>query len=139
MAEETPEAESPVKETLETPVPSVTETEQKTPETPVDTGKQDGLPEEASDRTKHEFDKVQSQLREEPQRREALESAFKSIQEQSKPEETKLAPIYTADGYIDESAMAQRDRLLIQATDELNQTKKELAKKIIGIIPTKIQ
>lgn len=62
-------------------------TAEQTPTTQVD-----GLPESASDRTKSEFDKLRNDLREERERREALESAFKTIQ----PKEATQAdePIY---------------------------------------------
>ena len=74
--------EAPVKETPEAPMPSV---EQKTPE-PQEV--KEGLPEDASERTRHEFEKVQMQLREERQRREAIESAFRAMQ----PKQPEVVP-----------------------------------------------
>ena len=76
---------------------------------------QDGLPENASDRTRHEFDKLQSQLREERSRRETVEAAFRSMQPKEQPAQG-LAPIVDPDtGYINDSAVAERDRLTQEA------------------------
>lgn len=111
MADEPQQAkETPVTDTQVTPTPSV---EQKTPDV-VEETKQDGLPQEASDRTKSRFDELTSQLREERQRREAVESAFRSMQ--PKQPAQGFTPIIDPDtGYLNESALAERDKMLLEA------------------------
>jgi hypothetical protein len=73
----------------ETPA-SAQAVEQKTPETEK---VKDGLPEEVSERTRGEFEKLQTQLREERQARERVESAYTTLI-QPKKEEPKEVPIY---------------------------------------------
>src|SRR5947209_1256085 len=111
MPEDTPQAEqTPVNETQEPAVPTG---EQKIVEPAASTQvSEDGLPDTASDRTKHEFEKLRNDLREERQKREAVESAFKSMQ--PKQPAQGLSPIIDPDtGYLNESALAERDKLLI--------------------------
>lgn len=123
MVDDQQAQETPVTETQESPMPSE---EQKTPETPevqqevpqkeasVETKSEDGLPEEASERTKKEFDKLQKQLRDERTRREMLESKFQSMQ----PKKTELPPVYDREtGLLDERALSERDRLILEAQE----------------------
>jgi len=112
MAEDTKakvQKDEPVTETQEAPMPSE---EQKTTDVPAEAETQDGLPDEASDRTKHEFDKLNTQFREERQRREALEAAFSTLQ----PKQAAPAPIYDPDtGYIDPNVLTDVQRRAIEA------------------------
>jgi hypothetical protein len=109
MAEDNTQAvQEPVSETQVAPTPSA---EQKTPEV-VEQTKQDGLPEDASDRTKSRFEELTSQLKEERQRREAVESAFKALQ----PKEVAPEPIYDPNtGYVNENALTDIQRRVIEA------------------------
>lgn len=124
MPEDTPQAEqTPVTETQDAPMPSA---EQQTTEVVVET-KQDGLPENASDRTKHEFEKLRSDLREERQRRETVEAAFRSMQ--PKQPAQGLAPIVDPDtGYLNESALAERDKMLIEAQQRATKAEQAVQK-----------
>lgn len=86
--------ETPVNDTQVAPTPSAV---QQTTEQVVDTTVSDGLPESASDRTRARVQEVlgkaemfEQELRVERQRREALESAFKSMQ----PKVGAPEPIY---------------------------------------------
>jgi len=112
MAEDTRadvQQDTPVNDTQESAVPTE---EQKITEPVVESKVTDGLAEDASDRTKVEFDKVQSQLREERQRREALESAFKSMQTQPATQE----PIYDPNtGLLNEQVFSDTQRRAIEA------------------------
>ena len=109
MAEDTQaqvQQDAPVTETPETPMPSV---EQKTAEPDKVS---DGLPEDASERTKAEFDKIQGELRGERQRREALEGAFKAMQTQPAAPE----PIYDPNtGLLDEQRLNDVQRRAYEA------------------------
>lgn len=117
MDENTPQAEeTPVIETQEPAMPTG---EQKTSEPSV----QDGLPEGTSDRTTREFEKLRMDLREERQRREALEGAFKTLQ----PKEETQTPIYDPDtGYLDGSALTVLQQEAKEARIEAQKTKEEL-------------
>lgn len=121
MVDDQQAEQSVVTETPPSPVPSE---EQKTPESSV--GQQDapqevsadqkpveeGLPTEAKDRTKREFEKLQRQLREERMARERLESRFRSMQ----PKAPELPPVYDPEtGLLNEQALSQRDRLTQEA------------------------
>ena len=95
MAEDTKGKKEPEKETQEAPVPSA---EQKIPSSEVvgeeagetqvtpQEAKEGALPEEASERTKREFEKLREQVREERTRREYFEAVFSSMQPQKQPE-----------------------------------------------------
>ena len=99
MTENTKAKKEPEKITQAAPVPSaeqkIAEPEAKGGEvgaaqvTPPET-KGEALPEEASERTKQEFEKLQEKLREERARREYLEVVFQSMQPQKQPE---VAPV----------------------------------------------
>lgn len=119
MAEDTQQAvQEPVNETQVAPTPSA---EQQTPEV-VDETKQDGLPEGASERTATRFEELTGQLREERQRREALEGAFKAMQ----PKEAAPEPIYDPNtGYVNEQVLTDIQRRSIEA--EQRATKAEQA------------
>jgi hypothetical protein len=114
MAEDTQVAKTPVTQTQETATPTVQDVksiEQKTPETPVNTESQDGLPVEASERTRarvqevlKEKDQYLSELKEERQRREQLEKAFASMTQPKQPNQQK--PIVDpVTGLIDEAEL----------------------------------
>jgi len=109
MAEDTQAqvpTDAPVTETPESAMPTE---EQKTAEPDKVS---DGLPEDASERTKAEFDKVQGELREERRRREALEGAFKSMQTQPAAQE----PIYDPNtGLLNEQVFTDTQRRAIEA------------------------
>lgn len=100
----------PVNDTQEVAVPT---TEQKTSEPVVEQQvTESGLPNEASERTKHEFEKLQTQLHEERRRREAVENAFKSMQ----PAKTEtVAPLYDENGYLNEQALTDVQQRAIAA------------------------
>ena len=83
MTEDTQGVETPENETQDSATPTE---EQKTVETSNEVAT-DELPKEASDRTKERFDELTSQLREERQRREALEGAFKTLKPETQPEQ----------------------------------------------------
>lgn len=112
MAEDTKAQTVPVNETPAAPMPSA---EQQTTEPNVSQTSvtEDGLPTEASERTKHEFDKLQGQLREERQRREAAESAFKSLQPKK---EVSMPALYDPNtGYLNEQALTDVQKRAYEA------------------------
>ncbi len=118
MTDEPKAQETPVKETQDAAMPA---TEQKTPsstegapaqEVPQQT-KEEGLPESASERTKREFDKLQTQLREERTRREAVEAAFQSMQPKSQP-----PPVYDPEtGMLNEQVLTDVQRSAYEAKE----------------------
>lgn len=112
MAEDTQQAiKTPVKDTQEVAVPT---TEQKTSEPVVEqVVTESGLPDSASDRTKHEFDKLREDLRGERQRREAVESAFKSMQPAKTETITPLVDPET--GYLNEEGLTDLQKRTIAA------------------------
>lgn len=107
--------EEPVKETPESPMPSE---EQKTPE-PIEVKPPEvteGLPEDAKERTKQEFEKMREKLREERTRREYLETVFNSMQ--TKKAEPEITPIYDpSTGLLDEKALTDVQRRTVAAED----------------------
>lgn len=122
MVDDQQAQETPVTETQEAPMPSA---EQQTPETQevtqdapqegsVKPESGEGLPEEAKDRTKKEFEKLKRDLYNERMRREQLESRFQSMQ----PKAPALPPVYDPEtGLLNEQALSQRDRLTQEALD----------------------
>lgn len=108
MDEDTRAIETPEKETQDSPMPSE---EQKTSEPEAQPQiAENELPIEAKERTRHEFDKLQQQLREERQRREALEGAFSTLKPQEQQTQV-VEPIYDPEtGYIDPNALEAMDR-----------------------------
>jgi len=118
-----------VKDTQESPMPSE---EQKTEEAPtveedapkeVSTQKTEGLPEDAKERTKREFDKLRKELRDERERREYVEKVFTSLQpKQSKAE---LKPLIDPEtGLFNSQAQMERDRLLQEAQERAERAEK---------------
>jgi hypothetical protein len=110
MDENTQQAEQvPEQVNQDAPMPSAEQI------TTVEQSSQDGLPESASDRTKSEFEKLKTQLREERERREVLEGAFKTLQPKEEPYQ---APIYDPDtGYVNEQVLTETQRRAIQAEE----------------------
>lgn len=83
-------------------------------EAPEEETPKEGLVEDASDRTRHEFEKVQGQLREERQRRETLENAFKAMQPQQP--EVVPEPLYDpSTGILNEEVLTDVQRRAYEA------------------------
>ena len=119
MPEDT-KAQSPVNDTQAAPMPSAQDA-QKTPEP--EKGK-DGLPDSASERTKNEFEKLQTQLREERLARERIESAYTSLM-QPKPSEPK--PIVDpVTGLIDERELTTLQKEAREAREEARKAREEV-------------
>lgn len=96
-------------EQQEAPMPSAEPSE--VPQEP----QEDGLPESASDRTRHEFEKLREENRRERERREAAEAAFRTLQpnQVAQPE-----PIYDPDtGYVDPNALTALQRQAVEANE----------------------
>lgn len=110
---------TPVKETPEAPMPDA---EQKTPDSTeenaapkgeTDLQEKKGLPDESSERTKREFEKLRTQLREEKSRRQYLETTFKTLENQKKEPEV---PIYDpATGLLNEQALEDTRKRSMEA------------------------
>lgn len=80
-----------------------------------------GLPDQASERTRREFEKLQTQLREERNRRKYLESVQPPQQEQ------QITPLYDPNtGLLDENAFAQTQRLAIESDQRARQAEQRL-------------
>lgn len=128
MPEDTQTGEQvPVNDTQVAPTPSADQ--QTTPESAA-AQQEDGLPREASERTATRFNELTNQLREERQRREALESAFKTLQpkQSNQVQQPELSPIYDPDtGYLNERALDQRDRLLLEARQQQQEIAQQLS------------
>lgn len=125
MAEETQGVIEPVNDTQDVAAPT---TEQKT------TGSEqvpNELPNEASERTKARFEELTSQLKEERQRREALEGAFKTLKPEAKPEANQ--PIYDPDtGLLNEQALNNVQLRAQEAERQAQETKKQLDQLLEG-------
>ena len=94
-------------EQQEAPMPSAEPTE--VPQEP----QVDGLPESASDRTRHEFEKLREENRRERERREAAEAAFRTLQPKV---EAQPEPIYDPDtGYVNEAVLTETQKRAIEA------------------------
>jgi len=105
-------------EQQDAPMPSAEPTE-----APSEEAKVDGLPESASDRTKHEFEKLRNDLREERTRREMLESNFRAQQ----PKEAAPEPIYDPDtGYVDANVLTETQRRALEAEKRATSTAEEV-------------
>ena len=122
MDENSQQAQTPVNDTQDSPMPS--EEPNKTIEEPQVS--QNELPDEAKERTRNEFEKLRNDLREERERREAVESAFKQLQPKPVEQPSVLPPIYGADGYLDDAALAERDRLILEASRTTQQLQQQL-------------
>ena len=81
-----------------------------------------GLPDDAHERTKREFDKLQQQLRDERARREYAEQAYQSMQPQ---QDTDMAPIYDPDtGLIDPDQLTDLQSQTIEANRRAERAEK---------------
>ena len=119
MTDEPKANENPVKETQDAPMPGADQKTGEVKDPKVDapkevTTQEEGLPDTASERTKHEFDKLQKQLRDERSRREYLEQTFQSMQ--TKQPET-LQPLVDENGYLVPEAVSQRDKIMMEAQE----------------------
>ena len=86
----------------------------------------DGLPTEASERTKSSFDRLTNELREERQKRIALESAYSTLKPKEAQKEADL-PIYDPDtGLLNEQALTTVQQRAIEAERQAHQTQAEL-------------
>src|SRR3990167_645076 len=120
MDEKTQQAENnPVAETQEPAVPTG---EQQTEETKKKVEEpKEGLPEEVKERTKREFDKLQTNLREERTRREYYESLFQQMQPQEQP---KFVDPVT--GLLDEQALTNLSKQTQEASNRAAQAEKRV-------------
>lgn len=133
MANEDQAEEKPAQETQESPMPSE---EQTTP--PLDEGGSEAqpeetaqaepneLPEDVSERTSAQFEKLRRQLQEERQRREAIEGAYRSL---NKPDaQDQYVPIIDPDtGLIDEDSLRQVQQQSQAALAEAQRIRDELS------------
>lgn len=118
MAEET---QAPVNQT---PDPALNAVEQKIPETEKVNGQ---LPEDAKERTKSEFEKLQTQLREERQSREQLEAAYKSLLQPKN--EIKETPIYDPEsGLINPDELTKLQKRAQEAEEKAQKALDEATK-----------
>lgn len=105
MATDTRAQEDPEMTNQDAPMPSV---EQTTPAPEGGAQPTEGLPDEAKERTRREFDKLREDLRTERTRREYMETVFNSLQ--TKKQETPAAepePIYDpSTGLLNESVLS---------------------------------
>jgi hypothetical protein len=130
MADDTQGVQSAENETQQVATPT---TEQQTTEPSKEVAGNE-LPNEASERTKARFDELTNQLREERQRREALEGAFKTLKPEAKTEQDQ--PIYDPDtGLLNEQALTnvqlraqEAEKTAQEAKTELQQLKEERIK-----------
>jgi len=130
MADDTQAQDVPEKETQDSPMPSE---EQQTPapendgqvaqhEEATDIETEGELPAEVSERTAQQFDKLRQQLREERERRAAIEGAYRTLQ----PQETPTPLIDPDTGYLDEQALTAIQREAQQARMEAQQLRAEM-------------
>lgn len=127
MAEETQGVETPVSETQDTATPTV---EQKTTETSTEVAGNE-LPNEASNRTKERFETLTRELREERQRREALEGAFNTLKPKEESRTVTEQPIYDPDtGLLNEQALSNVQLRAQQA----EKTAQEASQKLEGLL-----
>ena len=89
----------------------------------VGTGEQGtALPDDATERTRREFDKLQQQLRDERARREYAEQVYQSMQPQ---QDTAMAPIYDPDtGLIDPDQLTDLQSQTIEANRRAERAEK---------------
>ena len=139
MPEETQQAqETPVTETQEAPMPSA---EQQTAEITAEAVSTQELPTD-NERTKREFDKLRTQLREERQKRQYVETVFNQMQP-AKPQ-PEISPIVDPEtGYINEQALTDAQRLAQEAKREAEATRQQWQayqqdqedKQVFGVYP----
>lgn len=111
MAEPTQQAEeSPVNDAQDAPMPSADQQPSPQPVQEADVASEQGstLPEDASERTKREFDKLRNQLRDERARRTYVESVFSGMQQPQAA--TVPDPTYNADPVSQAFQEAQQAR-----------------------------
>lgn len=117
--------EQPESKTQESPMPSdeqkidqpseVDTTSQETEEVGSTESGEDTLPDNTSDRTRDQFDKLRNQLREERSRREYLEGVYQSMQTQ-KQEQVPEQPIYDPEtGLLNEQALTDIQKRALAA------------------------
>lgn len=89
---------------------------------------QEGLPADASDRTRNEFEKLRNQLREERVRRETLEQTFKTFQPQPAPvvRETPKPFIDPETGFLNEDRLTAAEQRAIDADTRAKQAEESL-------------
>ena len=120
--------QTPVTDTQESATPTE---EQQTPENQVETPVQESENEKVVKHNKEYIDKLQQQLREERTRREYMEATFKSLQ--PKKEEKKqitFSPVYDPEtGLINDSALSERDRILLDTQERLARAEEALTSK----------
>lgn len=126
MAEDTQGIKSettdqPVAEPQVSPMPSEEEKAAEVPTEKVEQPKE-GLPEDAKERTKREFDKLQTNLREERARREYYEQLFQQMQLQE--DQPKFVDPIT--GLPDENALANLSKQSQQAIQRAEQAEKKV-------------
>lgn len=116
MAEDTQQAQTPVNDTQDSPMPS----EQTEKTTDIEVSNE--LPTEASERTRNEFDKLRNELREERTRREAAEAAaYRPAQPAAEPE-----PIYDPNtGYVNAEVLTQTQKQAQEAEKRAAKTEAE--------------
>lgn len=123
MAENT-QAQSPVNDPPETPMPSVQE--QKTPETPVRQEVKDGLPVDSKERTRNEFEKLKIELREERSKREQVESAYQAMFQPRKQEPVETPLVDPVTGLIDERGLTALQKEAKEARLEAQKAREEI-------------
>lgn len=128
MDNDTKAKKEPEKETQDAPVPSAEQKIDAPQEGEVDKTTQPAeaeLPDDSSERTRQQFDKLRSELRTEKEQRLRVESAFSAMQ--PKPEPDKETPIYDPDtGLLNEQALTSTQKQAQEAVKEAAATKKQL-------------
>ena len=88
----------------------------------------EGVPESASERTKREFEKLRQKLREEREARQQIEQAYRTVMPKKQPVTEKpmeLSPLVDPQtGLLNEEALAQRDKLLLEAQERAKSAEK---------------
>ena len=135
--------EQPESKTQESPMPSdeqkidqpseVDTTSQETEEVGSTESGEDTLPDNTSDRTRDQFDKLRNQLREERSRREYLEGVYQSMQTQ-KQEQVPEQPIYDPEtGLLNEQALTDIQKRALAAEQRAERAEQSV-KQYSGII-----
>lgn len=124
MTDDTQGVQQPVNETQDTATPTV---EQQTTESQKVSG--NGLPNEASERTKESFERLTSELAEERRRRQALEDAYSTLKPKQTVQPETTQPIYDPEtGLLNEQALTTVQQRAEQAEREAHKTREELNK-----------
>ena len=117
MDNNTKAKDEPVTETQDAPVPSAEEKTEAPQGGEVDKTTQpvEALPDDSSDRTKQQFDKLRSELRAEREQRERVEKSFNLLQPKAEP--TQDSPIYDPDtGLLNEDALTSTQKTAQEAS-----------------------